>query len=181
MKVGIISDTHKKVGRAKKAIDLLLDEGIEFLVHAGDIVKEEILEYIESKNIKYVAVLVNNDYHLYSVVDKYELVTEPFYFKLAGKTWKLMHYPKYMFPLDTDIIVYGHTHDVDISFNGKNLILNPGEVCARDHGFSTCMTLDIEDDRYVVTLFYRKVKTDEWKKRVKEFILGNPHGRLVEG
>jgi predicted phosphodiesterase len=83
-----------------------------------------------------------------------------------------MHYPKYMFPLDTDIIVYGHTHDVDITFNGKNLILNPGEVCARDHGFSTCMTLDIDEDKYTVTLFYRKIKTNEWKTKVKEFFIG---------
>jgi len=171
MKVGIISDTHKKLGRAKKAVDLLVDKGIEFLVHAGDIVREELLEYIESKNLRYVAVLGNNDYHLYSVIDKYELVTEPFYFKLANKSWKLMHYPKYIFPLDTDIIIYGHTHDVDITFNGKNLILNPGEVCARDHGFSTCMTLDIEDEKYIVTLYYRKIGESEWKSKVKEFLI----------
>ena len=172
MKIGIMSDTHKKIGRAKKAIDLLKEKGCEWIIHAGDIVKEEILDYLEEvyKN-RYIAVLGNNDYHLYSVVDKYHLVTEPYYFKLANHTWKLMHYPKYIFPLDTDIIVYGHTHDVDISFNGKNLILNPGEVCARDHGFSTCMSLDIEENRYIVTLFYRKIKTDEWKTKVKEFYL----------
>jgi hypothetical protein len=167
-----MSDTHKKTGRAKKAVDLLINEGVEFILHAGDIVQEEVLEYLEKAPVRYAAVLGNNDFHLYKVVDKYNLTTEPHYFKLAGKTWKLMHYPKYMFPLDTDIIVYGHTHDVDITFNGKNLILNPGEVCARDHGFSTCMTLDIEEDRYKVTLFYRKIKTDEWKTKVKEFFIG---------
>ncbi len=166
-----MSDTHKKIGRAKKAVDLLIGKGAEFIVHAGDIVREEVLEYLEEKKIRYVAVLGNNDYHFYKIIDKYNLVTEPYYFKLAGKTWKLMHYPKYMFPLDTDIIVYGHTHDVDISFNGKNLILNPGEVCARDHGFSSCMLLDIKKDKYEVSLYYRKIKTDEWKSKVKEFIL----------
>ena len=171
MRVGIMSDTHKKLGRAKKAVDLLLDKGVEFIVHAGDIVRVELLDYLEEKNIRYVAVLGNNDFHLYDVVDKYNLVTEPYYFKLANKTWKLMHYPKYLFPLDTDIIVYGHTHDVDISFNGKNLILNPGEVCARDHGFSTCMTLDVLENKYVVTLYYRKIKESEWKSKVKEFLI----------
>jgi putative phosphoesterase len=169
MKIGIISDTHKKVGRAKKAIDLLLEKGAEFIVHAGDIVKVEVLDYLEEKNIRYVAVLGNNDFHLYSLVNKYELVTEPFYFKLANHTWKLMHYPRYMFPLDTDIIVYGHTHDVDITFNGKNLILNPGEVCARDHGFSSCILLEIVENKYIVTLYYRKIKTKEWKSKIKEF------------
>ncbi|SFV55725.1 hypothetical protein MNB_SM-6-504 [hydrothermal vent metagenome] len=171
MKIGIMSDTHKKLGRAKKAIDLLIDKGVEFIVHAGDIVRVEVLEYLEEKNIRYVAVFGNNDFHLYSVVDKFNLVNEPHYFKLANKTWKLMHYPRYMFPLDTDIIVYGHTHDVDISFNGKNLILNPGEVCARDHGFSSCMTLDIEENKYIVTLFYRKIGNKEWKSKLKEFLI----------
>ena len=166
-----MSDTHKKLGRAKKAVDLLIEKGAEFIVHAGDIVRVELLDYLKEKNIRYVAVLGNNDYHLYDVIDRYNLVTEPYYFKLANKTWKLMHYPKYMFPLDTDIIVYGHTHDVDISFNGKHLILNPGEVCARDHGFSTCMTLDIEKNRYIVTLYYRKIGSDEWKEKLKEFLL----------
>ncbi len=166
-----MSDTHKKLGRAKKAVDLLIQKGAEFIVHAGDIVRVELLEYLEEKNIRYVAVLGNNDFHLYNVADKFNIVTEPYYFKLANKTWKLMHYPKYMFPLDTDIIVYGHTHDVDITFNGKNLILNPGEVCARDHGFSTCMTLDIEENRYVVTLYYRKIGEDEWKSKIKEFLI----------
>ena len=166
-----MSDTHKKLGRAKKAIDLLIDKGVEFIVHAGDIVRVEVLEYLEEKNIRYVAVFGNNDFHLYSVVDKFNLVNEPHYFKLANKTWKLMHYPRYMFPLDTDIIVYGHTHDVDISFNGKNLILNPGEVCARDHGFSSCMTLDIEENKYIVTLFYRKIGNKEWKSKLKEFLI----------
>ena len=170
MKIGIMSDTHKKLGRAKKTIDLLIENGVEFIVHAGDIVREEVLEYLEEKKIRYVAVLGNNDYHLYKITDKYNIVTEPYYFKLANKTWKLMHYPKYMFPLDTDIIVYGHTHDVDMSFNGKNLILNPGEVCARDHGFSSCMILDIKENGYLVTLFYRKVGESEWKSKIKEFL-----------
>ena len=170
MKIGIMSDTHKKLGRAKKAIDLLIENGAEFIVHAGDIVREEVLEYLEEKQIRYVAVLGNNDYHLYKIVEKYNLVTEPYYFKLDNKSWKLMHYPKYMFPLDTDIIVYGHTHDVDMSFNGRNLILNPGEVCARDHGFSSCMMLDIQENRYEVTLFYRKIGESEWKTKVKEFL-----------
>ena len=165
-----MSDTHKKLGRAKKAVDLLIQKGAEFIVHAGDIVRVELLEYLEEKNIRYVAVLGNNDFHLYNVADKFNIVTEPYYFKLANKTWKLMHYPKYMFPLDTDIIVYGHTHDVDIT-NGKNLILNPGEVCARDHGFSTCMTLDIDENKYIVTLYYRKIGEDEWKSKIKEFLI----------
>ena len=44
MKIGILSDTHSKVGKAKKAIDFLLKEGAEFFIHAGDICEVEVLE-----------------------------------------------------------------------------------------------------------------------------------------
>jgi putative phosphoesterase len=168
MKIGLISDTHKKVGRAKKAIDLLIENGAEYIIHAGDIVKEEVLEYLKEKKIPYVAVFGNNDYHLYRLVDEYNLHYEPFKFKLANHTFKLMHYPTKMFPLDTEIVIYGHTHEEDISYNGKNLILNPGEVCARDKNYSSCMMLEILEDRYLVTHYYRFVGTDEWQSNLKE-------------
>jgi len=42
MKIGIISDTHRKVKKTKKAISLLIENGAEFIIHAGDIVEVEI-------------------------------------------------------------------------------------------------------------------------------------------
>lgn len=170
MKIGIISDTHKRTIRAFKAIDLLIENGAEFIVHSGDIVKTEILDYLEER-IKYIAVLGNNDYHLYPYIDKYQLVTEPYKFKLVKKTFKIMHYPKYMFPLDTDIIIYGHTHTKDIAFNGNNLIINSGEICARDTGISSCMMLEVTDKQYKINIFDRKIKTEEWLIIEKEFNL----------
>jgi len=167
MKIGIMSDTHKKIGRAKKVIDLLVENGAEYILHAGDIVKEEVLEYLEEK-IPYTAVFGNNDYHLYPLINKYNLHYEPFKFKLDNHTFKLMHYPTKMFPLDTQIVVYGHTHDEDITFNGRNLILNSGEACARDTGYSSCMMLEILEDRYLVTHYYRRVGSDFWKSELKE-------------
>jgi len=167
MKIGLISDTHKKAGRAIKAIDFLISEGAEYIIHAGDIVKKEILDYLEEK-IPYIAVFGNNDYHLHRYIDDYHLVYEPYKFKLDNHTFKLMHYPTKMFPLDTEIIVYGHTHTEDITYNGRNLILNPGEVCARDTGYSNCMMLECFEDKYKVDYYYRKVGTDFWKKIEKE-------------
>jgi len=166
MKIGIISDTHKKTGRAIRAIDFLLENGVEYILHAGDIVQIEILDYLEEK-IPYIAVFGNNDYHLYRYIDEYHLAYEPYKFKLDNHTFKLMHYPTKMFPLDTEIVVYGHTHDEDITYNGKNLILNPGEVCARDSGYSQCMILECFSDKYEVSYFYRRVGTDLWKEDKK--------------
>ncbi len=167
MKIGIISDTHKKINRAKKAIDYLIDEGADYILHAGDIVQIEVLEYLKEK-IPYVAVFGNNDYHLYRYIDEFNLVYEPYKFKLDNHTFKLMHYPTKMFPLDTDVVVYGHTHIEDITYNGKNLILNPGEVCARDTGYSSFMMMECFDDKYKISYYYRKIGSEIVKKEIKE-------------
>ncbi|NPA56079.1 MAG: metallophosphoesterase family protein [Epsilonproteobacteria bacterium] len=166
MKIGIMSDTHKKTGRAIKAIDYLIDQGAEYIIHAGDIVKKEILDYLEEQ-IPYIAVFGNNDYHLYRYINQYNLAYEPYKFKLDNHTFKLMHHPTKMFPLDTEVIVYGHTHIEEIVYNGKNLILNPGEVCARDTGYSNCMILECFEDRYEVSYYYRRIKSDFWKEYKK--------------
>jgi putative phosphoesterase len=176
MKVGIFSDTHRKFGRAKKLIEKLDREGAEVFVCAGDIVKVEVLDFLEELGKPYWAVLGNNDYHLREVMGRYSLFFEPHYFQLGPKTAKVMHYPHHIFPLDRDIIIYGHTHSIDITFNGKNLILNPGEACARDTNYSSGILLEILPDRYIVELYYRKVKSEKWHRILKEFQLEGGNG-----
>ncbi|MDY0234220.1 MAG: metallophosphoesterase family protein, partial [Sulfurimonas sp.] len=63
MKIGIISDTHSKVKMAKNAINLLIESGAEFIIHAGDIVERETLELLKNSKVPYIAVYGNNDAH----------------------------------------------------------------------------------------------------------------------
>jgi len=168
MKIGIISDTHKKVGRAKKAIDLLLKEGAEYIIHGGDIVKREILDYLEELGIIYVAVYGNNDQHLFQYHDRYNLVQEPYYFKIKDVSFKLMHHPYFMTP-DTDIIIYGHLHIYYAQKNGKSLFLNSGEICARDKPISETILLEVTDREYIVNRFERVIKSKDWDRKIYRF------------
>ena len=163
MKIGIISDTHTKLGKTEKALDMLLENGAEFIIHAGDIVKVEILDLLKNCGKKYVAVYGNNDAHLANHHNDYNLVQEPYYFKLANLKFKLMHLPFYMNP-DADIIISGHTHTFHSEFKKSTLFLNPGEVCARSKPISECAMLNITDKKYKVTHYTREDKTDEFKK-----------------
>ena len=163
MKIGIISDTHKKVKKAQKALDLLLKNGAEFIVHAGDIVEFEVLELLKNCGKKYVAVYGNNDAHLASYHQDFNLVEEPHYFKLANTSFKLMHLPFYMAP-DTEIVLFGHTHEFKSEFNNGTLFLNPGEVCARNEPFSTCVMLEVEEKTFKVTQYSRPKKADTFKE-----------------
>ncbi len=150
MKIGIISDTHKKVKKTKKALAHLLENGAEFIIHAGDIVEVEILEMLKNSPLDYLAVYGNNDAHLVEHHENYNLVQEPYYFNLAGLKFKLMHLPYYMAP-DADIIIFGHTHIFQTEMNNGKLFLNSGEVCARKKPVSEFAMLEVFDDKFVVT------------------------------
>ncbi len=163
MKIGIISDTHTKVGKTQKALTMLIENGAEFIIHAGDIVKVETLELLKNCGKRYVAVYGNNDAHLASYHNDYNLVQEPYYFKLADLKFKLMHLPFYM-NADADIIISGHTHTFYSEFKKSSLFLNPGEVCARSKPVSECVMLKITDDKYIVTHYTRLDGNEEFSK-----------------
>jgi len=162
MKIGIISDTHKKVKRAKAAIDMLIQNGAEFIIHAGDIVEKEILDLLEACGKKYIAVYGNNDTHLVTYHNKYNLVQEPYYFKLANTKFKLMHLPFYM-SHDAEVIIFGHTHIFEVEFVKGTLFLNPGEVCARKKPISECAMLTILEDEFIVNYYAQKKKEESYK------------------
>jgi uncharacterized protein len=162
VKIGIISDSHTKTARATKAIDMLLEKGVEFFIHAGDIVEEDTLEYLKNTKKRYIAVYGNNDAHLVNVHNKYNLVQEPYYFKLAETSFKLMHLPFYM-SNDTDVVIFGHTHKFEVEYKGETLYLNPGEVCARNKPLSECVLLNITPEKFDVQYFTRKKKEENFK------------------
>lgn len=168
MRIGIFSDTHRKVGRAKRIIELLASLGSEYLVHAGDIVEEETLKELKKCGLPFKAVFGNNDRHLRELKDEYGLVYEPYYFDLDRLKFKLMHIPVYLNP-DADVVIFGHTHKKYINFTGKTLFLNPGEACARNKDLSECLLLETSENAYKVSYFYRKIKTDTWNRHDTEF------------
>jgi len=170
-KIGIISDTHSKIKRAYKAIDLLVEQKVDFLIHAGDIVKVEVLEYMKQQNTPYIAVYGNNDKKLYSYHKDYNLVQEPHYFNFKKTSFKLMHLPYYMSP-DASIVIFGHTHEYEVQMVGKTLFLNSGEVCARNYDVSSCVLLEVDNKYFNVNRWTRKVKSDKWSVEKTHFNRG---------
>lgn len=168
-KIGVISDTHTKVLRAKEIIDMLICEGAEFIIHAGDIVELDILELLENCGVRYIAVYGNNDAHLAHYHGKYKLVQEPHYFKLANTKFKLMHLPYYM-NADAEVIIFGHTHIFDVEFTvNHTLYLNPGEACARNKPLSECAMLEIHKHTFEVTYFNKAKEDLEFKYKKFSF------------
>ena len=166
MKIGILSDTHTKVTKAQESLNLLIENGAEFIVHAGDVCELETLELLKNCGKRYVVVYGNNDAHLVQYNNDYNFVQEPYYFKLAQTSFKLMHLPFYMTP-DSEVIIFGHTHKFKSEFIEGTLFLNPGESCAREKPISECVILEVTEDKFIVN-YYTK-PNDKKKFSVETF------------
>ena len=167
LKIGILSDSHTESTLHQEAINRLLAEGAEYLIHAGDIMLEKHLQMLEDAPVPYVCVYGNNDLALIPLHATYNIHQEPYYFKIDELKIKMMHLPYFMSP-DADIIISGHTHIFDSSLKGETLFINPGEVCAREKPLSECAMVEVSDGIFTVTHHYRELKLDIWKKREVE-------------
>ncbi len=159
MKIAVISDTHRKFALAKEAIDTLVAQGAEYILHAGDICEYDTIEYIKNTQLPYVAVYGNNDAHMVQYHDDFNLHKEPYYFKIHDLKFKLMHLPFYLTP-DADIVVFGHTHQFHVEMKKGTLFLNPGEVCAREKPLSESVLLEINQTDFLVQYFAKELHTN---------------------
>ena len=170
MKIGILSDSHRKTTLHKDAIEYLLSKGVEYLLHAGDIMLEEHLKMLEETNLPYACVYGNNDTGLIPLHGKYNIFKEPYYLKIENLKVKMMHLPYFM-SADADMVVSGHTHIFEASLNNGTLFINPGEVCAREKPLTECAIANIENGKFEVEHYYRELSQEIWTKREIEFRL----------
>ncbi len=164
MKIGILSDSHKKIDLMAEAIEYLKTLRCEILIHAGDLEIVENLELLKNSGLIYTSVFGNNDFNLVGYQNDYKIHKEPYYFKIKENSFKLMHLPFYM-NNDTNIIIYGHTHTFESKYENSTLIINPGEVCARNKPLSECATLEISEKQYKITYNFRAPSDTAWKQK----------------
>lgn len=169
MKIAIVSDSHYKLDYLADCINLLKEEGCEYLIHAGDFCTKEALDILENSNLKTIKVFGNNDYSLLHLTEKYNINQEPYYFKIKDISFKLMHLPYHLNP-DTDIVIFGHTHKFHSEYINKTLFVNPGEVCAREIPVISCVKLEINENEYIITRFHRKTYENNFKKEEYKYV-----------
>jgi putative phosphoesterase len=167
LKIGILSDSHRKTQLHKEAIAHLIDSGAEYLLHAGDLEIKEHLNMLKDTGVPYTCVYGNNDTLLIPLYGQYPIYREPHYFDIEGIKIKMMHTPYYLNP-DADIVIYGHTHIFQVQIKGDTLFINPGEVCAREKPLSESVMLEVIDGNYRVTHYFKEPNDIEWQSREVE-------------
>ena len=163
MKIGILSDSHLKSDYTKEVIDFLKEIKSDYLVHAGDLCVEKNLKLLEESELKYIAVFGNNDRYLLDLTSNYNIKQEPYYFKIKDTTFKLMHLPYYLTP-DSDVVIFGHTHIFECDYKNNTLYINPGEVCAREKPLIECVQLEIKENEYIISRYFRNINEKNFKK-----------------
>ncbi len=160
MLVGVLSDSHDNVVGVRRAIDFFNYRGVDFVFHLGDIVSPFTLKLFSGLEADLAVIFGNNDGDkllLASIArENGFLISEPpLIIELVGKRILAFHGwrdPKYTVSLvesfarsnSFDIILYGHTHKVDLRKINGTLIVNPGEVHGYISGKSTIAIIDLD-------------------------------------
>ncbi len=150
MKVAIFSDTHDNMDLFAKGIKYCKDKGIFTVIHAGDIVSPFLIKCFEGDYAKFdfVGVFGNNDGEKVYLKKTFGTIFfPPHFFELDGEKIALTHVPEHLDfdKTDADIIIYGHTHEIDIRKENGKLIINPGECCGYLTGNPTFAILETDN------------------------------------
>jgi len=151
MKIGIISDTHDNLPRIKEAVGIFNREKVELVLHAGDFVSPFTFLEFKNLNCSLKGVFGNNDGDKLYLQEKFrgigKLYPTPYNVKINNKNIVILHKEKLIDALAEsqkyDVIIYGHTHRIDLRKTGKTIIINPGECGGWLTGKSTIALLDL--------------------------------------
>lgn len=168
MKFAILSDSHRKPHLMEDAIEHLKSLGATIIIHAGDLEIQENLDLLKNSGLIYTSVFGNNDMGLLQFQSEYNINKEPYYFKAGDTKFKLMHLPYYMTP-DSDVVIFGHTHNFEVKYENETLFLNPGEVCARNKPVTECAMLEIKEDKYIIDYYFKSPQEKDWNTKKYEF------------
>jgi putative phosphoesterase len=155
MRVGIISDTHDHQRNVRQAVEVFRRHGVPYILHAGDIVAPFTAKvFSELRDAKFIAVFGNNDgekLHLRRVIEGFGGEIHEYCYKgeLDGRKVCMMHtdhlaeeaVKSQMY----DLVIYGHTHHVEIRRAGRTLVVNPGEATDWITGSGHVVILDLQD------------------------------------
>ncbi len=134
MKLGIIADSHENMPLIAKAVESFNHQEVDLVLHAGDFISAITAKEFKKLKAKLIGVFGNNDGDKLLLQKRFqgigELYDDYHELEIEGRKIVLMHQPKFLKALIAsgkyDLIIYGHTHKVDIR-EGQPLVINPGE------------------------------------------------------
>jgi len=146
MKIGVISDTHDNAIKVKSAVDLFNKEKVDFVVHCGDYIAPFSLMSFTSLNCDWVGVFGNCDGEKNGLKKRSEnrIQEPPLILNFDSKKIIVVHDIKDYKGEKADVVLFGHTHNVEVRRGDKALFVNPGEAAGWLTGESTVAIIDTD-------------------------------------
>jgi len=141
MKIGILSDTHNNIEMTRKAVERFKQEGVDMVVHAGDITSSKMLQLFAGLTCRFV--LGNGDIDVEALNEEsarlgFGAIEGTCEFIADGKTIIVFHgndVPQFRRAVASgkyDYLIKGHTHLFENYVTGTTRIINPGALYGTD-------------------------------------------------
>jgi putative phosphoesterase len=137
-KLGLISDTHDNLDRTQEAIRLFQDQGIQTVLHAGDVTNKQTLKAFSGMELYLALGNADNGHELHQACLNLSLHPPKDYFCITFENTNifLMHGYSEQVPIFRQIcsdrhyamIVKGHTHFRENYQRGHLRVINPGAL-----------------------------------------------------
>lgn len=137
MKLGIVSDTHGHVANAQQAVEILRNEGVEAVIHCGDIGSVEIVPLFGEWPTHFVFGNVDgNEQQLHAAIAEAGQTCHGRFgsLELEGRRIAFLHsdddrrFRQTIANDGWDLICYGHTHVARLHDEFGPVVLNPGAL-----------------------------------------------------
>lgn len=136
MRIAIISDVHDNLWNLAAAINFIQD--VDLLLCCGDLCSPFVIDELAKFPKEIHIVFGNNDADLYRITSKAFkkgnclVHGELFEAEFDGKRFAMNHFDYLARPMSQsgryDVVCFGHNHEVEISLEGRCLLLNPGPI-----------------------------------------------------
>lgn len=137
MLLGVVSDTHGRIEASRRAVEVLRREGVDRVIHCGDMGSPAIPALFSEWPTKYVLGNVDDDP---AALEQAIVAAGGEFSGLFGElehdhvrlAFLHSHEPgrlmREIASGEWDAICYGHTHQAAMRYDGKTLVFNPGAV-----------------------------------------------------
>jgi uncharacterized protein len=135
MQIGIITDSHDNRERIHAAVEIFNQRKVDRVIHAGDLVAPFTMDEFQHLTMPITCVFGNNDGERIGLKYKFkDIYPPPLEQEIDGHSVVVMHEPDCLEAVVSSgkyrVVIYGHTHAVDIRTDGPTIVINPGESCA---------------------------------------------------
>jgi uncharacterized protein len=149
MLVGVIADTHDNLTALRRAVQILNEKKVGFVIHAGDFVAPFSLGPLDGLRCPWIGVFGNNDGEQQGLTksSKGRIQPSPYELNLDGKKVVVVHDLNLFVRTEienknTQLVIHGHTHEPKIEKTEAVMYVNPGEACGWVNGRSTLAIID---------------------------------------